>query len=599
MGLYPRPSTQSVACDSISEKVGVVESTSSNQAGMEDHKEYFWDVVRFKVRNSRFQLPLYRFVDESEYFAAEYKLSDATKEGYAQDVIDLDVDLQDFERFLKVFLPRSPTAYHSKPSLTQAEWISVLKLSTKWQFNDLRKKAIEALHSPTSGGPSLTSIELAILAKEFNVPNWLLEGYKGLIQEMLSLEEKEGKNGREWSEEEVANIGSDVVIELQRIVIGRYRSMVRRTPLVEVREDVMESRLLKNEYEVMKSRAEKYLTAAELKEIEDHEKRERIEREDREKMEKEYKEMERKADEERQKAERTAQKRVSEAKARLEAQEKVNKQTAECTKKVGAEVCCCQVHGCTKVDPSSPVSSGGPPIPAATATVPLATQSVASRPPSAFGAFASPPSAPPQSAAPPFAPGSSTVSPAPPSPARPTSAFGVTKPSAPSAFGTFGATTESKPAFYTGGAFGAPTAANDAPSTAQQPSSTTPVQSTAQNSYLGPQQPSSSTPVQSSTPDASTNILPPGPVKPSGSAFGTFSYTPPPPSHPSVFGSSSFASSPSGFSAFGFGSSTFGSSPSAFGSTSYEPSPVSAFANSPSAFGSGSPSGFGAFAKSP
>ncbi|KAH6893985.1 hypothetical protein BKA70DRAFT_1532761, partial [Coprinopsis sp. MPI-PUGE-AT-0042] len=109
---------------------------------MEDHKDYFWDVVRFKVGNTRFQLPLYRFVEESEYFATEYKLSDATKEGYATDALELDVDLNDFECFLKGFLPRSPAAYHSKPSLTQAEWISVLKLSTKWQFNDIRKTAI-------------------------------------------------------------------------------------------------------------------------------------------------------------------------------------------------------------------------------------------------------------------------------------------------------------------------------------------------------------------------------------------------------------------------------------------------------------------------
>ncbi|KAH6907078.1 hypothetical protein BKA70DRAFT_1428587 [Coprinopsis sp. MPI-PUGE-AT-0042] len=66
------------------------EYTSPN-VGMEDHKEYFWDVVRFKIGQTRFQLPIYRFIEESEYFATEYKLSDATKEGYAADALELDV----------------------------------------------------------------------------------------------------------------------------------------------------------------------------------------------------------------------------------------------------------------------------------------------------------------------------------------------------------------------------------------------------------------------------------------------------------------------------------------------------------------------------
>ncbi|KAH6907080.1 hypothetical protein BKA70DRAFT_1491992 [Coprinopsis sp. MPI-PUGE-AT-0042] len=121
----------------------------------------------------------------------------------------------------------------------------------------------------------------------------------------IFFEGKEGKNGREWSEEEVAKIGSDVVIELQRIVIGRYRSMLSRVPVGEVREDVMGSRLLKGEYDERKSRAERYLTAGELREIEEKKRKKIGEENKRKKEEEEHKE----------------RKRVTEA-ARLEATKK-------------------------------------------------------------------------------------------------------------------------------------------------------------------------------------------------------------------------------------------------------------------------------------
>jgi hypothetical protein len=56
------------------------------------------DVVQ--VENVVFQLPKYRFVEESDEFM---KLVEGDK---SNDPIELDVALKDFESFLKAFLPR-------------------------------------------------------------------------------------------------------------------------------------------------------------------------------------------------------------------------------------------------------------------------------------------------------------------------------------------------------------------------------------------------------------------------------------------------------------------------------------------------------------
>ncbi|KAH6907081.1 hypothetical protein BKA70DRAFT_1491993 [Coprinopsis sp. MPI-PUGE-AT-0042] len=326
----PTSFNESFANDVITGKVDATEFPSSSMAGMEDHKEYFWDVVRFRVGGTRFQLPLYRFLEESEYFATEYKLSDACRGGFATGVIDLDIDLKDFD---------SPTAYHCKPNLSEAEWISVLKLCTKWRFNNLRKTAIETLHQsvPRRGhGQGLHPSEVCILAKEFNIPAWLLDGYEGLMMEMLLYE------GKEWDEGVVAKIGSDVVIELQRIVIGRYRSMLKDNPVGEVIGHIMGSRLLRDEYEAMKVKAEKHLTAEELKDIKDKKEKEReeIKKED----------VEHQPDEEG---------------ARLETQKKEQGvgvkgragQVNECMKQTGALACCCQLRRLEKKLPPQTAST--------------------------------------------------------------------------------------------------------------------------------------------------------------------------------------------------------------------------------------------------
>lgn len=67
------------------------------------------------------------------------------------------------------------------------EWISVLKLSTMWEFQETRKLAIQTL----SSGIDLTT--KILLGKQYKVGEWLFAAYEGLAKrtEPISLDEAE------------------------------------------------------------------------------------------------------------------------------------------------------------------------------------------------------------------------------------------------------------------------------------------------------------------------------------------------------------------------------------------------------------------------
>jgi hypothetical protein len=70
--------------------------------------------------------------------------------------------------------------------ITKSKWLSVLKLATMWTFKEIRALAIDKLTKETMG-----PIEQVLVAKQYNVPQWLRSGYQALAtrSEMLSVEE--------------------------------------------------------------------------------------------------------------------------------------------------------------------------------------------------------------------------------------------------------------------------------------------------------------------------------------------------------------------------------------------------------------------------
>src|SRR4051794_3058389 len=74
--------------------------------------------------------------------------------------------------------------------LTRAEWVSILRLSTMWEFVSIREKAIAELSQLHT---DLSVFDKILLAKECKVVAWLLDGYCELVarEQILTPEEAE------------------------------------------------------------------------------------------------------------------------------------------------------------------------------------------------------------------------------------------------------------------------------------------------------------------------------------------------------------------------------------------------------------------------
>lgn len=109
----------------------------------------------------------------------------------------------DFRQLLRVMYPRlAETVFchlfsrltlwwhrHAgqRDAMSFAEWTSVLKLSTMWNFEGLRSLAIQSM----SGLPDNDAVEKAALAGEYQIDEWLLPALNELAQreEPISIEE--------------------------------------------------------------------------------------------------------------------------------------------------------------------------------------------------------------------------------------------------------------------------------------------------------------------------------------------------------------------------------------------------------------------------
>ncbi|KAF5316861.1 hypothetical protein D9611_003685 [Ephemerocybe angulata] len=79
--------------------------------------------------------------------------------------------VDDFRAFLRFLLPVSTASTHTNRFCKQ-DWLSILKLSTLWRFNDARKAAIEKLDEVLED-----PFEFVALGKAHYVRRWLMTGY--------------------------------------------------------------------------------------------------------------------------------------------------------------------------------------------------------------------------------------------------------------------------------------------------------------------------------------------------------------------------------------------------------------------------------------
>ncbi|KAI5890986.1 uncharacterized protein SCHCODRAFT_02580127 [Schizophyllum commune H4-8] len=77
----------------------------------------------------------------------------------------LDVSREDFDRFLSLIYP---SAIGVRDIYTADEWLSVLRLATRWSFDELRALAIRELE------PIASAVDKIVTARELGKPEWLL-----------------------------------------------------------------------------------------------------------------------------------------------------------------------------------------------------------------------------------------------------------------------------------------------------------------------------------------------------------------------------------------------------------------------------------------
>ncbi|KAJ7115564.1 hypothetical protein C8R43DRAFT_1156199 [Mycena crocata] len=149
------------------------------------HSVYYLKPIVFQVENILFKVPRHYFEHHSEIFCTTFTLPPVANapEGSSDEIpFKLEgISSVEFHSLLKVMYPLETTTHLSKD-----EWVHALKLATMWYFLEIRELAIKHL----SDTP-LDAIERIMLAKRYDVADWLKAGYSELVRrpDGLSLEE--------------------------------------------------------------------------------------------------------------------------------------------------------------------------------------------------------------------------------------------------------------------------------------------------------------------------------------------------------------------------------------------------------------------------
>lgn len=107
----------------------------------------------------------------------------------------------------------------SKPRLSPEEWMSVLKLSTVWEFDAIRTTAIDELDEYGKCDPILR----IIVAKRFNIPQWFLPAVNHFAQRTEAPDDHDL--------ERLLSIGSPSGVFKFLLKVGQLRETLDREPV--------------------------------------------------------------------------------------------------------------------------------------------------------------------------------------------------------------------------------------------------------------------------------------------------------------------------------------------------------------------------------
>ncbi|KAK0226455.1 hypothetical protein IW262DRAFT_1312308 [Armillaria fumosa] len=148
---------------------------------------FYWNNVVFFVENTLFNVPRYHFENFSEVFKTMFSLpkrDNLTVDGSSDEhpLVLQGVTAQEFRSLLGAMLLPEP------PLLKKEAWIAVLKLSNMWRLLEIRKIALRQLNN---GDDKLSHTEKIVWGRDYNVADWVIAGYCGLVDhgQVLSLDE--------------------------------------------------------------------------------------------------------------------------------------------------------------------------------------------------------------------------------------------------------------------------------------------------------------------------------------------------------------------------------------------------------------------------
>ena len=78
------------------------------------------------------------------------------------------------------------------------EWTEVLRLSSKWSFNEIRANAIKKLDDSTLEGAALSTFSRLHLANECQVAAWLLQSYRDLVTRSDGISVEDAEELGDW-----------------------------------------------------------------------------------------------------------------------------------------------------------------------------------------------------------------------------------------------------------------------------------------------------------------------------------------------------------------------------------------------------------------
>jgi len=162
---------------------------------------YYLDPVIFLVEDVLFKIPRHYLETHSSIFRDIFSLpqgdNDAEGSHDEKPFVLESVSKIDFRKLLMVIYPENPVV---PITLDQDGWISVLKLSTLWELDTIREKAVKELQK------LVDDAEKVVLGKTYRVGDWLVEGYFTLVNRDTTL-----------SDADVDKLGSHTAIKLFRL----------------------------------------------------------------------------------------------------------------------------------------------------------------------------------------------------------------------------------------------------------------------------------------------------------------------------------------------------------------------------------------------